>query len=267
MPVFARRKLTGATLALAVAGLLAGAGALAASFPTPALTQTRAAPAPARIPFGVGERATYRVKLGGLGVGQGSIEVLGRETIRGQQTLHTRMTLRGRALVVGVNDVFESWIDTDGLFSRRFHQNQREARFRRNRTYEFYPEQRTWRRENGETGTLPTDKPLDDLSFLFYARTLPLVVGQTYTVRQYFKADGNPVTFQVLRKETVEVPAGRFRTIVVRPVIQTDGLFGEDGRAEVYFSDDDRRILVLIRSRVSVIGSLSLHLTSYRPPS
>ena len=91
--------------------------------------------------------------------------------------------------------------------------------------------------------------------------------GATYRLPRYFKADGNPVVIQVLRRETIRVPAGQFRTIVVRPIIQTDGLFGEDGRAEVYFSDDDRRILVLIRSRVSVIGSLSLHLTSYRPPS
>ena len=52
---------------------------------------------------------------------------------------------------------------------------------------------------------------------------------------------------------------------MVRPVIQTRGLFGEGGQAEVHFSDDERRILVMIRSRVPVVGSLSLHLRSYQP--
>ena len=45
--------------------------------------------------------------------------------------------------------------------------------------------------------------------------------------------------------ETITVPAGTFRTIVVQPVIQTRGLFSEGGRAEVYFTDDDRRLLIL----------------------
>jgi hypothetical protein len=217
-------------------------------------------------PFGAGERAQYAVRLGGVGVGNGAIEVLGVQSIGGHPVYHARMTLTGGVPLAHVDDRYESWIDTVGLYSRRFHQNQREVRYRRNRTYDFNPEQRTWRRENGETGTLTTDRPLDDLSFLFYARTLPLEVGATYTLRQYFKETGNPVVLRVIRRDTVRVPAGTFRTIVVRPTIRTRGLFGEGGQAEVHFSDDERRILVMIRSRVPVVGSLSLHLRSYQPP-
>ena len=240
--------------------LLAGVlGALALAPAADAQTRARA------VPWAAGELASYQVRLGGVGVGRGTLEVVGTEMIRGENTYHTRMTLDGGVPLARVHDRFESWIDTEGLFSRRFHQNQREARFRRNRTYDFFPETRTWRRENGETGTLPTDQPLDDVSFIYFARTLPLEVGATYTLPRYFKTDGNPVVLQVLRRETVEVPAGRYRTIVVRPVIRTDGLFGEGGRAEVYFSDDERRIPVLIRSRVRLIGSLTMQLRSYRP--
>jgi hypothetical protein len=218
-----------------------------------------------RTPFRAGELATYQVKLGGASVGQGSLAVLGLVNIRGQQTFHTRMTLNGRVTLARVNDVYESWIDTDGLFSHRFHQNVHEVRYRRNRTYDFFPETRTYRRENGSTGTIPTNQPLDDLSFLYYARTLPLDVGATYTLQRYFKADGNPVVIRVLRRETITVPAGRFRTIVVQPVIKTDGLFGEGGRAEVFLSDDQHRIPVLIRSRVPVVGSLTMLLRTFRP--
>jgi hypothetical protein len=221
---------------------------------------------PRERPFGAGERAQYQVKLGGLSVGSGAIEVLGVQSLHGHPVYHTRMTVTGGVPLAHVDDRYESWIDTVGLYSRRFHQNQREVRYRRNRTFDFDPENRTWRRENGETGTLPTDRPLDDLSFLFYARTLPLQVGATYTLRQYFKESGNPVVLRVVRRDTVRVPAGTFRTIVVRPTIRTRGLFGEGGQAEVHFSDDERRILVMIRSRVPVVGSLSLHLRSYQPP-
>ncbi|HVH13479.1 MAG TPA: DUF3108 domain-containing protein [Longimicrobium sp.] len=243
-------------------------GALAAAVIAAGASSGEAdAQAPRRLPFAAGEQATYQVKLGAFSVGSGSLSVTGMETVDGHSTYRTVMTLRGGNAIVRVNDRFESWIDADGLFSRRFHQNQHEARFRRNRTYDFNPEARTYRRENGETGTIPTSQPLDDLSFIYFARTLPLDVGATYSLPRYFKADGNPVVLQVLRRETIEVPAGRFRTIVVRPVIKTDGLFGEGGRAEVYFSADQHRIPVLIRSRVPVVGSLSMHLRTFRPGS
>ena len=218
-----------------------------------------------RRPFGPGEKAEYRLKLAGVGVGRGSLEMLGVEMVNGRPAYRARMTVQGGVPGARVNDLYETWIDTAGLYSRRFHQKLHEVRYRRDRTYDFNPERRTWRRENGETGTLPTSQPLDDLSFLYHARTLPLTVGETYTLRNYFKEDGNPVVLRVVRRETVEVPAGRFRTVVVRPVIQTRGLFGEGGQAEVYFTDDARRIVVLIRSRVPVVGSLTMHLERYQP--
>jgi Protein of unknown function (DUF3108) len=219
-----------------------------------------------RLPFAVGEQASYQVKLGLFTVGSGSLAVSGTESIGGEQTLRTVMTIEGGNALYRVNDRYESWIDADGLFSRRFRQNLREGGFRRNRTYHFNPAQRTFRREDGPTGTIPTDQPLDDLSFLYYARTLPLEVGATYTLPRYFKADGNPVVLRVMRRQTVEVPAGRFRTIVVRPVIRTDGIFSEEGRAEVYFSDDQHRIPVLITSSARKLpGDLVMRLRSFRP--
>jgi hypothetical protein len=235
--------------------------ALAAMIP---VVGAAGAPAPQPLPFSAGELATYQVKLGALSVGTASLAVTGMETVQGQPAFHTVMTVRGGNALVRVNDLYESWIDADGLFSRRFHQEVHEARYRRDRTYEFFAEQGTYLRENGETGTLPTNQPLDDLSFIYFARTLPLEVGSTYTLPRYFKESGNPVVLQVLRRETVTVPAGRFRTLVVHPVIRTEGMFGEGGRAEVYFSDDRYRIPVLIRSRVPVVGSLSMHMRAFR---
>ena len=79
-------------------------------------------------------------------------------------------------------------------------------------------------------------------------------MGDVYTIPRYFQEDGNPVVLKVLRRETVTVPAGTFNTVVVQPMIQTDGLFGKGGEAEVYFTDDTRRMLVQLRSKVPVVG-------------
>ena len=228
--------------------------------------QSSAPPRPAVVPFGVGEKAEYQVKLGGVSVGSGSMQIVGTETIRGHQTYHAQLRVSGGLPLMRVDDRFESWIDVNGLFSRRFKQNQRELSFRRNRTYDFFPEERTFRRlDNNTSGELPTSEPLDDVSFLYFARTLPLEVGQRHVLQRYFKADGNPVILEVLRRERITVPAGTFNTVVVRPIIKTDGLFGEGGEAEVYFTDDSRRLMVQMRSKVPVVGSLSLHMTKYQP--
>ena len=240
-----------ALTAVAVKSVAAGAQAVASS----------------SLPFGPGERADYQVKLGALSVGSGSVEVVGIETVQGMPTFHTRMRVSGGIPLARVNDRYESWIDTRGLFSRRFVQDIHEVSYRRNRSYEFDVTTRTWRRTDGsdDTGTLPSADPLDDLSFMFYARTLPLRVGDQYRLTRYFKESGNPVILRVVRRETVTVPAGRFNTVVVQPTIRTSGLFSEGGRAEIFFSDDERHIPVLIRSRVSRVGALTMSLKTYRP--
>ncbi len=243
--------------------LMAGAGDSFARQPRPSSDAWPPASAP---PFGVGEKAEYQVKLGGITVGSGAMEISGIEEVNGHDTYHATLRLSGGLPLARVDDRFESWIDVDGLFSRRFKQDQKEITYKRKRTYEFYPERKMFRRlDNGELGTIPTEQPLDDVSFLYFVRTLPLRPGDVYTIPRYFKESGNPVVIKVLRRETVEVPAGTFNTVVVQPIIKTAGLFGEGGEAEVYFTDDSRRMLVQLRSKVPVVGSLSLHLKEYRP--
>ena len=217
------------------------------------------------VPFGPGERTEYQVKMGAFTVGAGHMEVHGLQPVRGHATYHVSMGVQGGRLGLRVNNLYQSWIDIRSLASRRFIQDQNEIRTRRYRHFEFYPEERRYERVDlVENGDLPTDLPLDDIAFVYYVRSLPLEVGETYTLDRYFRESGNPVIIHVLRKEVVEVPAGTFNTIVVQPVIQTSGLFGDGGRAEVYFSDDDRRLMVMMNSRMPIIRSLSLHLTDVR---
>ena len=212
-----------------------------------------------------GERASYQLRLAGRSVGTGSLEVLGTERVDGHGTLRARLQVQGGVLFARVNDRFESWIDPERLFSRRFVQDQKELTTRRYRDYLLAPEARTWRQaDDADQGVLSTGEPLDDVSFLFYARTLPLRVGDVDTIPRYFKR-GRDVILRVLRKERITVPAGTFETIVVQPTItNAGGLFGQGGQAELYFSDDATRTLVMLKSRVPVVGSLSLHLTEFR---
>lgn len=217
------------------------------------------------VPFAPGERLTYKVKLGVFNVGDGHMTVHNVEDVRGVPSYHVSMDMDASAMfgTVKVRDRFHSWMDVRDLTSRRFIKDIHEVNYKSFRSYEIYPDERRWERnDNDEEGVSLSDHPLDEIAFVYFVRTLPLEVGETYTYNRYFKDDGNPVVLKVLRKETKEVDAGTFETIVVQPIIQTSGLFSEGGKAELYFSDDEHRHLIYLRSEIPVVGSITLHLRS-----
>jgi hypothetical protein len=51
---------------------------------------------------------------------------------------------------------------------------------------------------------------------------------------------------------------------VIQPIIKSKGIFSEKGRAEMWLTDDPRRLLVQMKSSLS-IGSLNLYLRGYEP--
>jgi hypothetical protein len=222
--------------------------------------------ATAAVPFGPGELLRYDVRLGALGRrGEGHMQVVGLDTVRGRTTYHVSMAIEGGLLFAKVKDHYDSWFDVTDLVTLRFIQDVDEINYERYRHWELFPEERRWERpDNGNEGDMPTDRPLDDISFLYFVRTLPLEVGEEYSFDRYFRENGNPVVIRVLRKDTVTVPAGTFETVVVQPIIQTKGLFSQGGEAELYFTTDERRLMVLMRSKVPLVGALSLHLREVR---
>ena len=215
------------------------------------------------VPFGVGERLEYEVRFGALRVGGGSMEVEGIKDVRGRETWHTVFTVRGGTFFYRVNDRYESWIDTKTGNSLRFRQDLNEGSRDVERNFEIFPERAVFS-ENGESEQPSVSNPLDDGSFLYFLRTIPLTVGETYTFDRYFRPDRNPVTIKVLRRERIRVAAGEFDAIVVQPVIKSRGIFSENGHAEVWLSDDDNHIMLQMKSGLK-IGSLNLYLKSFRP--
>jgi hypothetical protein len=217
-----------------------------------------------KVPFGVGERLEYDLSFGKLHVGNASMEVVDVQDIRGRDAWHTVLQIHGGLkFVYRVDDTFESWIDRHTGNSLRFRKDQNEGHRDIEQVFEIYPERSVYVHQS-DTAVASVRNPLDDGSFLYFLRTIPLVVGQTYTFDRYFKPDRNPVTIKVVRRDTIDVPAGRFAAIVVQPIIKTPGIFSENGHAEVWLSDDKNHIMLQMKSGLS-FGSINLYLTSYRP--
>ena len=215
-----------------------------------------------QVPYGVGERLEYEVRFGKVRVGSASMEVIGVEQVRGIDAWHTVFQVRGGNFFYRVNDQFDSWIDRSTGNSLRHQQRLSEGRREVERLFEIYPERSAFI-ERGDTLERSVRNPLDDGSFLYFVRSIPLVVGETYSFDRYFRPDRNPVTIKVLRRERVRVPAGEFEAIVIQPIIKTTAIFSENGRAEIWLSDDTSRHMLQLKSGLS-FGSINLYLRSHR---
>ncbi len=217
----------------------------------------------APVPFGVGERLDFKVKFGPLKVGQAYMHVAGIDTVAGHPAYHVKSLIKGSTPFYKLVDLQESWLDVHLLSSRRYVQDTQQGSYERYWDYRFDLENRRYERNDGESDSIP-DNPLDDASFVYFVRSIPLEVGETYEWNNYFRWDRNPVIIKVLRREEVKVPAGKFSTVVVRPIIKTKGIFSEGGEAEIYITDDERRMPIKIVTKLKV-GSVILELTEYTP--
>jgi hypothetical protein len=247
-------------LAIALIALAPRAGSQSA----PAILATPSVGGPLRLPFGVGERLEYEIKAGPMG-GQADMEILGLDTVRGRQAYHARFRVRGGAFFFKVNDRWESWIDASTISTLRYTVDIHDGSFQRKRRYEFYPETRQF--IEGEKDTVATvDRPVDETSILYFIRTLSLPVGLDTSFHNYFLPDANPIRIRVLGRERITVPAGVFDAIVIQPQIKAKGIFAEGGQAKVWLSDDDRHIILQMKSKIPRIpvASLNLYLKSYR---
>jgi hypothetical protein len=60
------------------------------------------------------------------------------------------------------------------------------------------------------------------------------------------------------------VPAGKFNTIVIQPIIKSKGIFSDKGEARIWLSDDKDRVMVQMRVKLKV-ATINLQLKSHRP--
>jgi hypothetical protein len=213
----------------------------------------------AQVPFSVGEELTYRATFGIIHAGTARMRVDGIESVRGRPAYHVVFSIDGGVPFFRVHDRYESWIDVQTLSSLRHRQQISEGRYKRNTTYEIYPERGTY--QQGDSTYASVSHPLDDGSFIYAIRVAGIKVGETRRDDRYFRPDRNPVVLTGLRQESVQVGAGRFAATVVQPSIKANGIFSDRGEAQVWFSDDARRYPVLLRSKFAKF-SLKLELES-----
>ncbi|MEZ4457376.1 MAG: DUF3108 domain-containing protein [Gemmatimonadales bacterium] len=214
----------------------------------------------AEYPFEVGERLEYSAKFGVIRVGDASINVAQVDTLRGEPTFLFRFRLAGGNFLFKIDNTIESWTTVADFSSLRFRSDSKENDKVYLREYDIFPDSGFYR-QRGKDNREPTpEQPLDDASLLYFVRTTPLEVGQTYRFNKYFIQDKNPLVIRVLKRERMELPDGtKVDCLVLNPVIDDKGMFADRAEARLWVTDDARRLPVQIRSKFP-FGTVTLRL-------
>lgn len=223
--------------------------------------------------FPVPERLEFDLSYSGITAGHAVQEV--KQVDKEVQIISTAKSADWLRLFFPVDDRIESYLTSGSpplfigsprLYQERKHEGKtitnREARFNRQKLEVTTIDHRNKSEKKQEI----TKRTYDTLSSFFYFRTIPLQVGTSYFIDIF---DCNRLwntEVKVLRREELVTPLGRFNTIVIHPLLKSEGIFARTGDMFIWLTDDDRRIPVQMKSKV-VVGSITATLTggSYWP--
>jgi len=219
----------------------------------------------ARVPWRIGEYFQFSIDWNGLNGGSSLMQVQNLHTVDGRRTYRIVTKAESNSFVskfYKVRDRAESFVDAETLVSRRFVKHLREGGYKADIDVRFDQEERKAIYSGGTTYDVPAQVH-DVLSAFYYVRTRPLVIGSTFSIPTHDNRKSYEMEVRVHKKERVEVPAGKFDCILVEPVLKSEGVFKSKGSIHVWLTDDERRIPVLVKSKVP-IGSISVSLTDMR---
>lgn len=216
------------------------------------------------LPFSVGERLTYSVQIPKMRAsGRGTMWIEGPVDVRGTPTYWLRFDMKAGVGPIQGIDRTDSWLDRDRLMSLRFAKHEEHPLSRRREDVELFPEERRWDAGRGGSGETATDAPLDELSFLYFLRTISLASDTTLEFNRHFDAARNPTTVRVVAREQLTTTAGEFATVVVEMRVRDPRRYKGEGLVRIHFTDDRCRLPVRIESTMPVVGTTVLTLESH----
>ena len=186
--------------------------------------------------------------------------IAGPVDVRGVSTYELHFDFSARVGPFTVSQKSTSWLDPERMAAMRFEKRERHLLTRRDESVDLFPEERRWRTSAGETGSSPTSAPLDELSFIYFVRTLSLTAETTLRLDRHFDLDRSPTIVRVLEREQVSTPAGTFNTVVVEMRVRDPQHYKGEGTIRFSISEDGCRLPVRIESNIPDAGNVVLTL-------
>jgi hypothetical protein len=217
--------------------------------------------------FAIGEKLTFDISYGFIHAGTATMEVKRETTFNDRNCYHIQTTAKsasGFNFIYKVEDVVDSYMDKEGLFSWKFAKRLREGGYKADLQATYFPEDslacvsftrykgrmKVHTQQNYNVKTPPFT--LDILASLYYTRTRKLEVGKSLFITNHDNKKIYELEVKVYQKETIETDAGKFECLLVEPVLKGEGLFKQKGKMQIWLTNDQYKIPVLMTTEIAV---------------
>jgi hypothetical protein len=230
--------------------------------------------------FPEGERVVLSASYFGVEAGRVHIGIKSDKLVNGQEALHfyaLGKTSSLFSLVYKVRDSIESlWSPKlERPLTLAFDVDETKQKYKTRSYFDWdkniadYFEE-GWHKKKGDykdqkTWELPK-KAQDIVSAIFYVRTLPLEVGNTYTFNVMENHKVIQTHLKVDRREVISTNIGKRSALVLKPSFKTKGKFKKVGDISIWVTDDQYKQILRVESKIK-IGTVMAKVESITRPN
>ncbi len=218
--------------------------------------------------FKAGEELKYRLHYGFVDAGEAIISIKKTsKKVRDREMLHvvaTGKTLKGFNWMFKVDDLYESYIDKEGVFPWIFKRRVDEGGYIINQDYVFHQHKRAVDNKDGKQFETPASVQ-DMISAFFYARTFDftnLNEGDVFDIKTFVDNEMFTLSIKFVEKETIKLRNGKYKCLKFVPVVQEGRVFKSSEDLQVWITDDGNKIPILAKAKV-LVGSIKMELIDY----
>ena len=209
--------------------------------------------------FTIPEKFVYDLTWMGIKAGTATLEIV--DNNGGLKIISTAQSASWVSIFYTVDDRIVSTLFKNEAFSvigqpKSYRVKIREGRHRRDKEVVFDYKQKKatyfdYLKKKEKTYDIPSFV-FDPLAGFYHLRTLDLSIGEQASVTIFDSKKVWDVDVEILRRETIKLPQGSFNTIVVKPVMKSEGIFFSKGDIFIWLTDDAKHIPVKMQTKVAV---------------
>ena len=204
-----------------------------------------------RLPFGPGEELFFNVQSSRFGsIGKASMRV-SADTLRGRAVYLLAFDMSAKVVLFKAADRTRSWVDAADFTTLRYSKREHSPLMKREEEVQVFPEEHRWETAAG-TFLSETHEPLDELSFLYFIRTLPLDSGAVYSFDRHFDPARNPVVISVMSRDRGVIAV----EMKVKDPRQSSGV----SLIRLSLTDDEYRLPLRMESAMGIGGTMTMTL-------
>lgn len=221
---------------------------------------------PLKDPFRVGEKVSYDVSYFNVTAGEIRMEVKPFVTVNGQKAYHYEVSGNSNSFfskVYAVDDKLSTYVRYDDLVPLSLQVSIKESnQLGETRTFFDWDKMRAsyWQKKfikgkGDRNKKLEWDiKPYSQnvVSVAFYMRNFKLEPGKKFAVRIADEGKNIVFTGEVVKREKLKTAIGDLDTVLMIPKVTADGVLKPIGDVKLWFTDDDRKFLVRLESKIKI---------------